>query len=788
MKKSNYFFSLFAGFIIILISIYGFFLLRQRPSLPPGLDKDNLIQIDNIEFKQRMDIEFILCQKDIGEWSNLHFKVDDKIEKREVQLIPYYSRPPFHYIYLFIGLFCLSFGILVFILRAEDARARIFYWASLAFSSAIIISGGFYCLGKGWLSYFPGILFYFLYPLAFAFLLHFSLFFSKSKVKISKFLIYSPALIFAGLLEGLFLYSSLKSSIEVHRIYQTTLYVFRFYVILFVFLTIINLIISYKKVALEEVQGQIKWIFYGLFVGLGPFILLYQLPLVIRMKPIVSEELSNVFFIFIPLAFAFSIVKFKLMNIELVINRSIVYSILTVFTVSIYLFSVVLLQNIFSKFFSAQETSVSVIGALAAAVAFHPARKKIQEFVDRAFFRTSYDYRKSILSFNEKAQKIANNDHLIDFFLLKTKEILPLEHIAIFIYSVDSGKHKLLIARNGRKDFESLDFLSPSPGKMLARQKAVRTEENMDFSQENVLEEQHLEIVLPLPFRLTDLAGFLTLGKKKSGERFIGDDLELLLTMAGELTLNLERIKLQEEVIYERAAKEKLDELNRLKTEFVSTVSHELRTPMSSIRGLAEVLQSGKVKDSAKRGKLLDLVASESGRLSRLLHNILDFGKIEHRAKTYNFQNVEVQSVVKEAVELFRHQLESEGFVWKIRLAEKPLILKLDQDVVKQALTNLLDNAIKYSSDKREIMIQLIEKEKQVEIQVKDRGIGIPSKEQKKIFQGFYRHSEASQYNPKGVGLGLKIVKHIMEAHKGEIRVESQPNKGSTFSLIFPKP
>jgi len=85
-------------------------------------------------------------------------------------------------------------------------------------------------------------------------------------------------------------------------------------------------------------------------------------------------------------------------------------------------------------------------------------------------------------------------------------------------------------------------------------------------------------------------------------------------------------------------------------------------------------------------------------------------------------------------------------------------------------------------------MIQVVEKEKQVEIQVKDKGLGIPPKEKKKIFEGFYRHAEASRHSPKGVGLGLKIVKHIMEAHKGEVKVESQPSKGSTFSLIFPKP
>jgi K+-sensing histidine kinase KdpD len=769
-------------------------LLRQRRDLPPEikdlLQKEDakLFQIDDIRIKGKMDKEFILSQKTIGEQSTFLIEFDGRIERREARYVSYYSQSIFPLVYLLIGVFCFVIALVVFLLRAEDTRARIYYWASFAFASSVIISGGFQCLSKDWLSYIPGVLFYFCYPLAPALLLHFSLLFSKTRIRISKLIIYSPALIFIGILETKFLQSGLNSSIEAHRMYESVYYVFRAYLVLFVLSAIISLIISHRKAALEEEKAQIKWIFYGLFIGLMPFILLYQLPLSIGINPFLPEELSNVFFIFIPVAFAFSIIKFRLMNIELVINRSIVYSILTVFTVSTYLFSVYLLGNILSKFFSARETTVSLVGALAAAVAFNPARKKIQALVDKTFFRLSYDYRKSILSFSESAHKMASSGHLIDFFLLKIKNTLPLEHIGVFIFMLASGKQELVIAKNGKEHFVSLASLNLDSEKILAKKGAVRTEEDIDFSKESLLEEKKLELIIPLSFRTADLAGYLSLGKKKSGERFTRDDLELLLTMSRELASNLERIRLQEEVFEERAEREKLDELNRLKTEFVSSVSHELRTPMSSIRGLAEVLQAGKIKDKAKQDELISLMADESSRLSRFLHNILDFGKIEQLTKTYNFQKVEIQSVVKETVKLFMYRSESDEFALKTNLPENPLLLEIDKDAVKQALTNLIDNAIKYSSDKKDIVIELLEKEKHAEIQVKDQGLGIPAEEKQKIFDGFYRHAEASHLNPKGVGLGLKIVKHIMEAHKGEIKVESQPNKGSTFSLIFPKP
>jgi signal transduction histidine kinase len=791
MKKSLFFLSLAAGFIIIVINIYGFFLLLQRPGLLPEMTKDNLTltQIEGIRIKnEKLDTEFILSQKLIGDWVTVHIEVDDNIEERDVQLIPYYPKALYPLIYLFIGLFCLVSGILVFLFRTEDRRARIYYWASLALSSALIINSGFFCVRKDWLTYLPGILFYVLFPLSPALLLHFSLSFSKKKIKIGKFLIYGPALIFAAAMEVLFLLSSLKSSIEINRYYQSVIYVHRFYLILFIFLTIICLVISYRKTTLEEEQAQIKWIFYGLFVGLGPFILLYEFPLAIGKKiPLISEELTIVFLIFVPLGFAISIIKYKLMNIELVINRSIVYFILTVFTISIYLFSVTLLQNIFSKFFSVQETVVSVIGALMAAVIFYPARKKIQEFVDKAFYRVSYDYRKSILSFNERARKMANSDHLVDFFLFKVKETLPLDYAGIFIYLLAQTGQKFLIERDGEKNLSSLAYLSSTSDKIYARKKAVRSEENMDFSQEKALEEKKIDLLIPLTFQTGGLAGFLSIGKKKSGERFTHDDLEILLALARELIVNLERIVLQEEVIYERVEKDKLSELIRMKTEFISSVSHELRTPMSSIRGLAEILQAGKIKDKKKENELMRLMADESGRLSRFLHNILDFGKIEKQIKTYHFEKTEIQPVIKDTVNLFQHRLETAGFSLRTDLPDEPLFLEIDQDAIRQALTNLVDNAIKYSSNDREILVSLLEKGNKIEIQVKDKGIGIPDGEKGKIFEGFYRHHEASQHNPKGVGLGLKMVKYIMDAHKGEIKVESQPNKGSTFILVFSK-
>jgi signal transduction histidine kinase len=536
-----------------------------------------------------------------------------------------------------------------------------------------------------------------------------------------------------------------------------------------------------------EERAQIKWIFFGLFVGLGPFILLYQLPQLFKSAPLISDEFSNIFFIFIPLAVAFAIIRFKLMDIELIINRSLVYSFLTIFTVTVYLFFVRFLHEFVSRLANIQEVVVAAVAALAVAAAFHPARRKIQHFVDKSFFRVSFDYRESNRSFNEKAHRMADKDHLVEYFLAKVEKTLPLEFLWILVYSVQDNKKIPIVTKDGGKKLDLLPTEVFKRSSISAKSGAVRMEEGIDFSNESILADSGLEAVISLPFKLMALEGFLLLGKKKSGERYSPEDLDLLLSMANGLALNLERIVLQEEVFLERAEKQKLDELSQMKTEFITTVSHELRTPLSSIHSLSEMLQGGRVKDKAKEEELLGVMADECSRLTRFVHNILDIGKIEQNVKTYHFSWEGIQPIVEEAIALFQGNLLKEGIVLHKDLPEKIITLKIDRDSIKQALTNIIDNAIKYSHDEGEITVRLIENKGDVEIQIQDQGIGISKEDQKKIFDDFFRSPEAIQKSPKGVGLGLRVVKYIMEAHKGEVRIKSHIGEGSIVSLIFPK-
>jgi hypothetical protein len=292
LKREQYILSLVFGVFICLISSYGFIMYQGRLDLPQEPEVKKMIQegqpdiyLDGIKIENEKDLEFLLSQKRMHGELTVLFSLEGEAGKKEVSLVRYYSQVPFPLIYLVIGLIGLILGFIVFLLRPKERQARIFYWASLSFCSAIIISGGFHCLGKSGYSYLPGILFYLLYPLAPACLLHFALSFRRRLDRKTLVIIYVPALLFSLGLESTFMVSSLKSSIDIYRIYHAIFQVFRFYIVVFALASIVHLLLGLRKSSHEVPRAQIKWILYGLIIGLGPFILLYQIPQVFGFNP-----------------------------------------------------------------------------------------------------------------------------------------------------------------------------------------------------------------------------------------------------------------------------------------------------------------------------------------------------------------------------------------------------------------------------------------------------------------------------------------------------------------------
>jgi signal transduction histidine kinase len=223
---------------------------------------------------------------------------------------------------------------------------------------------------------------------------------------------------------------------------------------------------------------------------------------------------------------------------------------------------------------------------------------------------------------------------------------------------------------------------------------------------------------------------------------------------------------------------------NRVRADLVSSVSHELKTPITLIRLHGETLMRRPEISAAERSDFYRVIVRESERLSRLVNQILTFSRVERGPLAYNFEQGDLAPVVAGIVEEHRENLERAGFHVSHALPESAPAVRFDRAALSQAVVNLLDNAAKYSGESRDIAVRLAAVNGSVTFEVEDHGIGIPAAEQTRIFERFYRVPNGS--GKGGYGLGLFLVRHIMEAHGGRAEVDSEPGRGSRFRLVFP--
>jgi signal transduction histidine kinase len=800
-RTAGFYLSLFAGALIAGLSIFGFAGLSGRPAIPwaslarstgvpdrslPGAwDNDGLtpageavlraavVRADGFEIRDRdYDFKFIAAHHRIGDLIEFVVVRDGGSTAVSEPLASFYGRNVSFVIFLLTGALGFLIGFAVFVLRPEDRRARLFFWLCMAFSSAVMINGEWYGVQGRPFHLIPGVLFLFAYTLTPVILLRFCLTFTARKRFPGGPLLWAVSLLFGGFFNGAFVAALLRPSIELFRLRMY----FRYFRIFFAVLCIAAIAVlfrAFRAASSPDKRAQIRWVLYGLIIGLGPFMLLYSLPVALGLRPPLDEEAASAFFAVLPPALAFAILRYRLLDITVILNRSVVYSLLTMVTVGVYLLSI---EGLRAIFFAAPRQVLGWIpvgAAFIAAMAFAPARSRIQILVDRAFFRRSYDYRRAVLGFATAAVESPGAPDLLVLFSRTLDEALPVTKVGAFVPAPRPDGPGLAL-KSGLDDaaLAALAAAAPGAGEPLAPDELRRL---------------GYDAALPLPLGDDGPSGWVFVGPKRSKLPFTDEDRELLRTLAAEAAATLRRIRLQEEVIYERASREKSEELGRLKTEFISSVSHELRTPMTSLQAISELLKSGKVADAARRGQLLELMAGECGRLGRYLHNVLDFGRIEQDAKCYEMREVDLGPVVAGVVDVVRSAMGGEDLALEAALPAAPVVVAADPDAVRQALFNLVDNAVKYSAAPKRVAVRLAATAEGAEIGVGDNGIGIAPADRSRVFEAFYRAPEAVRHDTKGVGLGLRIVKHIMDAHGGAIDIAGGPGGGTTVTLKFPK-
>ena len=769
-------------------SLFSIIIPKQNPyNLSNG---DELLSVEGLKINFGEKAEFITDTKNIGNEVAITVLTKRGDKSVIVKLTNFYSA--FYIISTTVVAF-LFFIIAVFVLvkKPKLLAAHVYHWASIGIAVMM-------CLTWSNLNTFPGFSEYILrIPLHLAYLIvpplfvHFTLIFPRDNTTKWRKLLYTyyiVAIVLALLINIAFIYALNvfnDSSIDTYLILFNLV---RVYLIIGVIFSISLFVraLTVEKGSVEK--KQLKWLLFGFIIGPLSFVLLWVLPILFSGKALVPEELVMMLLCAVPITFAIAIIKYHLLNIDEVLNRSIVYAIVIVLLLVLYSISIFIFV---SSFHVSNQTIVSAIAAVLLAVLFQPMKTKVQQFVDKKFFRVQYNFREELNKFTSTIKNYNDINSLGEYLIREIDFLIPVEKIAFSM--IDERTRKLFI--KSQKNFDNIanKSLRIKPENLLRKwfqaaaiKNKVEAEADISTIFQNTLIRWEISLVVPIKSVKEELYGFLILGNKKSGTRFSTEDVDLLKDVGINVGTTIERIKLQEQLIREKLTAERLEELNKQKSLFVSTVSHDFKTPLTSIKIFAEMLLENEKRLSDKSKNHLEIIEGETDRLTRLINNVLDFSKIEKGVKEYSFREIHFNKIIKNVIELMQYTLKMKGFNLDTNLEVFDDLIYGDADAITEAIENIISNAIRFSSEKKEIQVFTYAKDNFSCVSVKDNGIGIDQNDLNKIFDPFYRSENAKVQKIEGTGLGLPIVKHIIEAHKGKILIESNPEKGSTFTLCFP--
>jgi len=766
--------------------------VSENPSNERNIKRgDDLISVDNNHFSKWEEIEFYLDGKKIGDSVQIQLNSDGKIFSVEVSLTKYYSLFDLVIIAL-VGLIFFVMGVIVRIKASDNFSAHIFHWASVGLGMVIVMTAGLYNIQPFGYGHFNRIIWLFAYSFTPVLFIHFTSSFSKKKVKSIKYILYffySSALINTAILTYYFLNATVGGNPESLKNYVAFFdSYFRLFLITSIVVAISICIYAYRSANEIEERKRLQWLLLGFFIGPFSFVIFWVIPIFLTGYSLIPESLVLIFLTAIPITFSIAIIKYHLMDINLIVRRSVVYTIILGIIILIYAG----ISSIITLFVSDINPAFpSVLTALAVVALLQPVKNGVQKFVDKKFFRIEYDYREEQKRFLDDIKNIFDIQTLTELIVKRVDNLIPVEKIGFFELNNQNGRVRiiankgwdLLQGRSIRFESENLKTDMSLP---VAVDNKVEPGLKIESADIKVFKRWGMVLVFPVKSPTGIIHAFLVLGAKKSGARFLKDDIDLLNTVTAATALAIDRIKLQEELILEKLEAKRLEELNELKSFFMHTITHELKTPLTSIKLFTEKLQDKKDIPSGKSDFYLEVIEGESDKLRRLIDNILDYARIEKGMKSYNQKHINLTKVVKKALDSMKYQFMISKQSVELIIDSNEMIINADEEAVERAITNLLTNAIKYSSGESKTTVSVKKLKSSAGVEVKDNGRGISDEDLKNIFEPFRRLISVETKKIEGTGLGLAIVKHIMDAHNGRVEVESEIGKGSKFTLWFP--
>lgn len=747
----------------------------------PAFEKTTtVLAVNSTHVHEREEVEIVCDFFKPGDHISLTLLSGDKITTKDFVLVPFYSL--FHVvIQVIIALVFILIGNFVVIKKPGNLHAQLFFLCCFGVAAIVITTWGSVKVDIPLLADLTRAIFHLSYVVTPVFFIHFALVYPVNRTKdpgYVLFLLYFFA--FAVSFGNFFSYLSVKTSLTQESLsaYIDWFNISRIATVVLVIASTSIFINSYRKSTTREDKQRLLWLITGYFIGPFAFVLLWVIPQGLTGSGIIPESVVSVLMLSIPVCFTISIVKYHFLDIQFILNRSIVYTTVVSILTAIYFASLFLASTYITRDF---ELEFATITTLVLAFFFQPLKTRVQVVVDKNFFMVRYNFKEMVVQFRnllESAITVKEIGICLGDFILKN---IPYKFFAISLLQKNSSPRLLYQNREST-------FIFPEN---------VRLEEKI-YARRDALEQGiNFEDMSPMPFsdevkviinenaHTANFHAVVLLGEKKSEFKTSRDDIDFIETLAKSAIDAIEAASLKESLIRKELEAEKLVELNAQKSLFVSSVSHDLKTPLTSINLLAQQMKRKKNIPEDKVNHYLDVITGETERLTRLIDNVLHFSQMERGVRQYVMAPLVLNDTLQNSLDLMEYQIKSEGFKLKTSISEKIFQINGNHEALVECMINLLSNALKFGKPGNVIEVSLKQAGGDACFTVRDHGIGMREEEMKEIFNPFYRTATSTFKKIPGTGLGLSIVKHIIDSHKGKIEVESKPGEGTAFKLYF---
>lgn len=769
--------------------------ISRGGGLPEGISKgDRLIAVEGININSPEELEILLDSRHPGaDVSALLGRSDGSIYYTNIKLTRFYS--DFYLITIFItGILFFAIAIFILFMSPDRKEAHIFHLVTVATAIIILITWGNYTVPSSAAGAAVRVVFHTAYALAPVLFFHFTSVFPRDNEK-KLFLLLPLLYIISVLMAARVNYSFLRLSFNISsdniQAYSHEFTMLRLFLIVLVLLSIISFIISYRKSKYESDRKKLKWVLFGFLAAPGSFVLLWVIPQAVIKQGLVPEEIIILLMLAVPVSFSISIVRYHLMDIDLIINRSIVYSA----TIALFLLSYALCIYLLMQIIDGVSSGVpAAITAVVLALSLQPARSRIQAFVDKKFFRIRYNYASALKQFLTDINESTDDYSLGLRLATSIDNLIPIKQYSFYVFDQNSSDYAILVQKGRENSHKArLSVKASKLSSMLSEPLAVsdKTEEGVQLKKSSLgfFRRYSAALYFPLVSRQSDILAFIIIGDKLSGGRFSREDIELISHVVSESALIIERIRLSENLMKEHLEKEKLKDLNELKSFFISSVSHELKTPLTSIRLFSELMLQDNENTRRNTADYLRIIEGETERLERMIENVLDLSKIERGVKEFVFEDCDLREILLRSTELIAYQLTMEKCALEVCADNRQWPIRADAQAVESAVINLLTNAMKYSHEPKQIQARLEKQEDCYILSVWNNGSRFTAADLQRLSELYYRqpeHQTTRQKKISGTGIGLYLTRQIMKAHGGELLISNCKGEGCQFSLKFP--